>query len=249
MKKTVFTLMLLTVVSLLSAQTLQFELDGHVYANGEVIICDVAPNDFGEMVQEMQIRNLSNTPASVIVTKQHIQIVEGTENTFCWGNCFSPTVFVSPDPVILEGNSVSEHGLLSFHYQVDPTYSGDPTACLVGTTIVKYTAYPMEDTHDVISIEVWFAYDATEVAENTVSLSSAYPNPASSQVNFDYKANNDEIQVVVYNLLGQEVKSQLVSGTQGKISIAVDDFQPGIYFVTFQVNRDVVKTEKFIVKR
>ena len=38
MKKALFTLTLLAVVTLMSAQTLQFEHNGHVYENGETII-------------------------------------------------------------------------------------------------------------------------------------------------------------------------------------------------------------------
>ena len=69
-------------------------------------------------------------------------------------------------------------------------------------------------------------------------------------VYFDFKDNRaDNIKTVVYNLLGQEVKSQFISGSQGRISIPVTDFQPGIYFCSFFVNEEMVATEKFIVKK
>ena len=45
------------------------------------------------------------------------------------------------------------------------------------------------------------------------------------------------------------MKSQLVNSRQSRINISVNDLQPGIYFCSFQVNNEVVKTEKFIVKR
>mgnify|MGYP002859978121 CR=1 FL=1 len=250
MKKIVFTLMFMAVMGLMSAQSLQFEWDGTVYANNEVIICDVEPNEWGEMVQEMQIRNLTDETLSVLVEKEHIQIVEGTENSFCWGNCFTPEVFISTRPVEVEGNTVSDPGMLSFHYQVDPTYSGDPSNCIAGTTIVKYYAYPSDNPDDRVCLEIWFAYNATNVAESTISVGQAYPNPASTQVNFDFKAaGNADINAVVYNLLGQEVKSQFINTHEGRVSIAVNDLQPGIYFCGFQANGKVMKTEKFIVKR
>ena len=54
---------------------------------------------------------------------------------------------------------------------------------------------------------------------------------------------------MVYNLLGQEVKSTVVNGTQGKVVITLDDFQSGIYFCSFFMDGEMVKTEKFIVKK
>ena len=120
---------------------------------------------------------------------------------------------------------------------------------VVGRTSMRVYAYARSNPDERISV-VFVADNATNTTENHLSLGHAYPNPASSQVHFDYKADNySNVNVVVYNLLGQEVKSQFVNGSQNHISIAVDDMQPGIYFCRFSINGEVVKTEKFIVKR
>ena len=109
MKKSIFTLAFLALVAFASAQTLQFELDGRVFANNEVFICPSEPNMTGELAQEMQLRNLTNQTLSVVVMKEEIQMVPGTENSFCWGSCYDPTVTISR-PNELEGNSVSLAG-------------------------------------------------------------------------------------------------------------------------------------------
>lgn len=250
MKKTFFTLILLAATSFISAQSLRFEWEDVVYANNDIVICNASPNDWGEMVMEMGIRNLTNETIPVVVEKEHYKIVEGTQNSFCWGLCFSPDVFVSRPAKDLEGNTLSAPGELSFHYQVDPYYSGDSTSFLPGTTIVRYYAYPQDNPEDKVCLEVWFAYKANSVNESVLNLSLAYPNPATDMVHFDYSSNNGSVMnAVVYNLLGQEVKSQLVSGSHGSINIAVDDLQPGIYFCSILVDNMAVKTEKFIVKR
>lgn len=250
LKKLLLSIVLTALVGVVAAQTLQFEFEGHVYANNEIVICDVTPNEIGEMVLEMQIRNLTGRTLPVIVEKEPLKVVEGTANSFCWGMCFGPDVMVSPDPVDVEGLGVSGDHMLSFHYQVDPTFSGDLNECLPGTTVVKYYAYQEGNPSTKICLEVWFAYNANDVAEHTFSFGQAYPNPATSTVHFDLQSESDaSIDAVVYNLLGQEVKSQLVSGRQNRVTIAVDDLQPGIYFCRFSVNGEMVKTEKFIVKR
>ena len=157
-KKSIFTLILLAAIGCVSAQSLQFELNGTVYADGERIICTYV-EEWGEMVQHMQVRNMNNEQVNVLIEKEHVQIVEGTQNSFCWGSCYTPDVFVSPRPVTLEANAVSNENDLSFHHQIDPEYSGDPSNFIAGTSIVKYYAYPagQETEEDMVCIEVWFA--------------------------------------------------------------------------------------------
>ena len=242
--------MLMAVASLVSAQSLRFELNGQVYDNNAIVICKAPLSNTGEMIQEMNLRNITDETIPVMLKKEPIKEVEGTQNSFCWCLCVDPTVFVSPFPVDLEGNALSDDGALSFHYQVNPNFINDPATCIPGTSVVRYYAYPEREPENTVCIEIWFAYNSEDVTEYVPTIGSAYPNPARSQVHFDLQANgSDNVNVVVYNLLGQEVKSQLVNGTQSRISIAVDDLQPGIYFCSFQVNNEAVRTEKFIVKR
>jgi hypothetical protein len=249
MKKSIFTLAFLALVAFASAQTLQFELDGRVFANNEVYICPSEPNMTGELAQEMQLRNLTNQTLSVVVMKEEIQMVPGTENSFCWGSCYDPTVTISR-PNELEGNSVSLAGLLSFHHQIDPTYSGDPANFLVGTSIVRYYAYPSDDPDNAICLEMWFAYGAEGIDENQVVLGHAYPNPASSVVRFNYELPSVvNASVSVYNLLGQEVMSQDLNSLQGQAVLSVADLTEGIYFCNLKVDGRTVRTEKFIVRK
>ena len=248
-KKSIFTFVFLALVAYVSAQTLQFELDGRVFANNEALICDVTPNEWGEMEQKMQLRNLTDQPIDVIVEKEYVKIVEGTTNMFCWGSCLDANAFVTR-PFTIEPMSVSLDGLLSFHYQVDPTYSGDPASCLVGTTIVKYYAYTSEAPDDKVCIEIWFAYGAQSIDENKVNFGHAYPNPAASVVRFNYELPSaGNASVSVYNLLGQEVLTQELSNLQGQAVLSVADLTDGIYFCNLKVDGCAVRTEKFVVKK
>lgn len=251
-KKALLTFTFAALVGVISAQSLRFGYyDGwnefHAYNNNEVVICETEPNEIGEIAFEAALQNLTSDPIDVIVEKEHIFIVDGTENSFCWGLCYSPATNVS-NPRTLDGNAVSILHELSFHHQIDPTYSGDPSQYIAGTSIVKYYAYPADNTSDRVCLEMHFKYDPSNVTENPVRLGHAYPNPASSMVYFDLNVDSDVV-VSVYNLLGQEVKTQRVGRDQNRVSIAVDDFQPGVYFCSFQINSETVSTEKFIVKR
>ena len=236
MKKAFFTLALLAVTTLLSAQMLQFEHNGHVYQDGETIISSFN-EDFGEYVVEMNIRNLTDNEMNITVEQDVLEPAEGVMMQLCWGQCMIGEEHIVSRPVSVSAQTLSTD-IASFHCNF-----------LEGETgIVKaiYHAYDARVPESKISIIVLYGKNA-DTPEYSFSLGQAYPNPATSQVHFDLHSNNN-VNVVVYNLLGQEVKSQLVSGHQGRVNITVDDLQPGIYFCRFTINGEVVRTEKFIVK-
>lgn len=248
-KKSIFTLAFLAVIGWMSAQSLQFEMDGRIFANNESYICEATPSEWGEIELKMQLRNLTDKQLDVIVEKEYVKIIDGTTNTFCWGVCLGPDGFTTR-PVSMEPFSVSNDGDLSFHYQVDPTYSGDEASYLVGTSILRYYAFPADNTSNKTCIEIWFAYGATNIDENKISFSHAYPNPASSMVHFNYQLPaTGNVSVSVYNLLGQEVLSQQLDALQGQAAFSVADLTEGIYFCNLKVDGRAVKTEKFVVKK
>ena len=217
-------------------------MDGHVYEEGETIICN-APTEWGEYLQDMQMRNLTDQDLNVLVKKEVIEDLEGVSNYFCWGLCFGPDTYVSPNPVAVPANSVTSIGALSFHAMFDEE--------VFGKVQVRYSAYDERHPEDAVTINVIFHKSGEGVHEvSAVRFGQAYPNPASSVVNFDYNINaSDRASVSVYNLLGQEVKSQQVNGVQGHLSVSVADLNEGIYFCKLFVNGCAVSTEKFVVKK
>ena len=241
MKKSFVTLVLLALIGYVSAQSLQFELNGQVFSEGETIVCS-EPNEWGEFQQDMQLRNLTGNDLNVIVSKEVVLDLDGTMNYFCWGQCFSPDIFVSPEPVMVAANSVTNEGALSFHTMFDED--------VYGKVEVRYSAYDERQPDDPVSIIVRFHKSGVGVAENSrpMSLSHAYPNPATTTVNFNYSFDGN-LCAVVYNLLGQEVKRQELNANDGQMSISVSDMQEGIYFCTMLVNGRAWTTEKFVVKK
>ena len=238
-KKSLLTLTLMALVGMITAQTLQFEYEGTVYTSGQTIICQYDSTMF-EYIQHMRIRNISDRNLNVVVEQNVIETCDDALVSLCWGVCAAPNDHIVCPAVPIPAQTLSEEDL-SFHcmFPMEET----------GVVTVKYDAYDENHPDYKISLIVLSGKGAN-VAENSISFGHAYPNPATTQVHFDLKgSSHDDLNVVVYNLLGQEVKSQLVSGSQGRINIAVDNLQPGIYFCSFQVNNKVVKTEKFIVKR
>lgn len=244
-RKSLLITMLLAVVGIVSAQSLQFEWKGKIFADNEVIVCNEPDFTFNEMIQHIQVRNLSDVPVNVVIKKDELEMVEGSSNYFCWGNCYASFAFVSK-PVEMAAGTVSNEDELAFHHNYDPTYSFDPELWLTGVSVVKYTAYNEQNESDCVNVTVKFEYDPTSVDENNISLSRAYPNPASSEVHFDVKFDGIA-SVDVYNLLGQKVLTKSVDN--GQVVFSVADLNEGIYFCNLTVNGQAVMTEKFIVKK
>ena len=106
-RKSIFTLLLLAVMGYVSAQSLRFELNGTVYSEGDLIVCST-PNEWGEYLQDMQVRNLSSDDLNVLVKKEVVEDLEGVMNYFCWGMCFGPDTYVSPNPVAIPANTITK---------------------------------------------------------------------------------------------------------------------------------------------
>ena len=209
-------------------------------ADGQTIYCINYNEDFGEFIQELQLRNMTGSDLNVVVEKEIITAPEGSSNYFCWGQCFDPSVYVSR-AVPMPAGSVSGGGEPSFHYV---------PVTMTDFASIKYYAYD-EGSNERISVVV--VYNSLEgVGDHSAActLSHAYPNPASSMVRFDYGlSSTDHAVLSIYNLLGQEVMSQELNGIQGQACISVANLTEGIYFCNLMVNGQAVKTEKFIVKK
>ena len=239
-KKSIFTLMLLAVMGYVSAQSLRFELDGNVYSEGETIVCTNDEYGYGEYIQHMQLRNLTSDDLSVIVEKEVVEDLEGTMNFFCWGQCFSSTVFVS-NPVTVAANSLNTDDL-SFHTLFD-----EP---VFGKVQVKYSAYDERHPNERITINVVFHKSGEGLNDtHAVYFGKPYPNPSSSTVSFDYNLSGSNATAVIYNLVGQEVMRQEINTFEEKMSLSVAELNDGIYFCSVMRNGQTFATVKFVVKK
>lgn len=229
--------MLLAVATIVTAQSVRFELDGTIFEDGETVISEYL-EDYGEYQAHMQIRNLTDHELNIIVEREVIETYDDVLTYFCWGQCFAPDVNVSRPAVPVPANAVSD-GNFEAHVMFPEVEAG--------VVVVKYYAYDENTPEDRVSITI-LAGQTAETTENKVAVGHAYPNPASNKVSFNIQ-HAGMVEATVYNLLGQEVMTQTVnSQSQSQVSFSVEDLQAGIYFCNFIANGEVLKTEKFIVK-
>ena len=248
MKKLLFTLALLISVFALSAQSYTVTLDGAVVENGATYyVYDDGSASWGEPGSEIQIEFTvtANENMRLVGKKTPINLVDGTTTWICFGQCLAPTTTVQEtEPYQI---SAGEEMLLSGHYMAD-----DYMAVLGQAQQITLEIWDASNPDDKFTINVTFTYSLEGIEDyNSVeTFSNAYPVPASDVVNFDYNfASSENAEVAIYNMMGQEVLRNSISGMSGKLSINVSDLTDGVYFYSLIVNGKTEKSSKLIIRK
>ena len=125
--------------------------------NGEQVAADtiIAYEEFeyGEIVCNMCVRNNSETDLQVNLKKEAISEVEGSENYFCWGECYLPTVETSPASVNIAAGDITTIEQFAGHYIPND---------LSGTTEIKYTFFVVDDETSQVSFTARYVYNPSK---------------------------------------------------------------------------------------
>ncbi len=203
-----------------------------------------AGGDF-ELVFKAYLKNGTDQDLRIAAARETLSAIDGTDNSFCWaGNCYSPMT----DTSSAEYDMVVPAGQISGDF-----FSGHYThANKFGETVVKYTLFERGNIENNATVVVVFKYSLTGVENNVfdgVSISDAYPNPATGKVNFDFNLSGiNHASVKIINLLGSVVKNIDLTVGDNKTSIDVSDLPQGVYFYSIVANGNIYQTKKLIIK-
>lgn len=244
MKKLILSLLvLLGFVFAANSQSLELYHEGELFEMGEKVTIVDYPMEF-ELVSHMSVKNVSNETLTLLCRKIELEVMPGTSNTFCWGVCYAPSVYLSPLTIVLApGETTNE---FSGHHM---------PAGIEGMTKMCYSFFPQSNPND--STYFYADYYATQSVgiqdpeTDKVFVSNPYPNPATSQVSFDYNlpAGSQNASINIHNLLGAKVKEINISGNSGKATIDVNDLNDGIYFYSVNVDNQILETKRLVVSR
>ncbi len=91
-----------------------------------------------------------------------------------------------------------------------------------------------------------------ELSENGFSVSQNYPNPFNQKTQITYNlTKSSKVEFAVYDLAGRELinnKYSTVAPGQHIINLEANQFSPGIYLYTFNVNGALL-TKKMVITR
>lgn len=201
--------------------------------------------DYNSIIEgHLSITNNSSYSMDIKVKKIEQSIVSGSSNYFCWSECYSPFVFVSPSSLPIAAGQTD-----SSNFIIDYMPMG-----AAGTSIITYVIFNENNPNDSAAVNVHFYGSPTGINTaffSQVSLLNAYPNPARNTVSFDYSipAEASSSQIVIRDIVGNIVKQSNISPVSGKAVFAIDELSSGIYFYSLIVNNEVYATRKLVIRK
>lgn len=200
-----------------------------------------APADSpGILSGSFKIKNNSAAAMNIIVKRTRLAVVPGSENYFCWGECWPATVDISESVPVNPGATM-----------------GGFTADLIthnthGLTVNLFSIYDENAPQDSVNLTV--SFDITEVSGFNelprFPLSGFQPNPANTYTNFHYVLKPGTSGTVsIHNILGTEVKVIELNPANPDVRVFTGDLFPGNYFYRVEVNNNLVKTGKLLISR
>ncbi len=229
----------LFIISYSFAQSLSLSNSGGALNNGDTVT--VAGPLTSTIYVYAFVENLTSSPIDVKVRKIEIDTVPGSKNYLCWGLCFDPIIYVSPDPITINGNSIND-----VDFSGDYKAQGNP-----GVTKIRYVFFDENNPTDSVYIQVHF--DATsginDISKDII-FSNAYPNPASVSTTISYSlpANSNNTRIIIRDLLGATVKEILITDFKGKKTIITSDMDDGIYFYSLVLDEKIITSKKLIIR-
>ncbi len=238
-------ILLFTIISYFSvlgvfAQSLELSNASGKVNNGDTITM-VSTDNNAVFAITMNVKNTSNSSIAVWCKKTELQIVSGSENYFCWSQCYLPNTFVSPDSIMIKSGETTTN------------FSGDyDSQGNAGVSVIRYTFFNKYNAKDSVCFVVrYIAGSGTGIdqASALAEVSNLFPNPARNTVSIDYDlkgANNGRLEI--RNILGSLVKTVEVNQSKGTLKVDVSELTNGVYFYSFVVNEKVIVSKKLVIQ-
>ena len=87
-------------------------------------------------------------------------------------------------------------------------------------------------------------------ANEKITVSNIYPNPASKYAELDYSISGDirDAKVIFYNVLGSQMQEYSLSRNENKVRINTREMSTGLYFYQLALDDKKVATKKMLVR-
>ena len=206
--------------------------------------------EFFENKQFVDIINNSGSQMTVGLIRKEVSVVSNTYDYMCWGaQCFGEVlagtrpVWDVNDSVIVANNDTASGllgGLVIYHRP-----NGN-----AGTSIYEYELYDRANRSVSSSIFVKLETTISVGLDETAKRVSfeVYPNPVENELrlNFPNGIDQTDIELIMHDLTGKEVKR--VNAQQGvELQILnVDDLKSGLYFISMVKEGERLQSKRFV---
>lgn len=214
----------LSVISAFSgfAQDLILKYNDVVVNNDSIYLSGTKATELIEI--SLSVTNNRTAAVSIKLRKTEIQLVEGTECSFCWGECYTPAVFVSPMAITILPGSTNRNSFVGDYRPFG----------MEGTSIVKYTFYSPADTSWQQSVTVFFQIGGSGVDSRDIegTVISVFPNPADRFVRINFVDGQPVARTVnLVDIQGRLVISAKVPAGCNELIWPVEKLPSGLYFL------------------
>ena len=197
---------------------------------------------FTDISTEITVQNISDQSKDIMVSREVVDGLPGTENYFCWTACYPPQVDVSTAPITFEANQTNE-STLSVHYKPNE---------VLGSVTIKYCAYDNNNMADSACVNVTFNALTVSLEESLSAngFSDFHPNPIASTTSLDYQLRSGQVaRVVLTDMLGNTIIHQLIDKAEGTLIFDLNNTPNGLYFANIYVNNDIKAIKRLVVNR
>jgi len=182
------------------------------------------------------------------VRRYELWTVPGTQNFFCWGVCYLP-VNAGVNPTWISQHwldlnpGTSYNNFSAYHVPNGET----------GTARFRYVWFSTADSFGPDSSWVDIEFSGTvSVPERAQSLKQfqVWPNPSQGQdvrIAFGLDRLVPGTELVVYNVLGERLRRQQLTGLEGVIVLPITDLGAGVYFANVEQAGRVLGTRRMVV--
>ncbi len=189
----------------------------------------------------LDLHNTSMDDKAVQVRKQELSLVSGSENYFCWVQCYPPSVYETTVSLTVDAQTVIKE------FEGEYLANGN-----LGTSRIMYTFFDDDNPGDSVAVIVNYVGTGVAIEQPSYEseLSAAYPNPADDQVSFKYNLppSVKDARVVIRNVIGKVVKEGALSGELGELTIDVSSLNDGVYFYSYILDEQTIITRRLVIQ-
>jgi hypothetical protein len=179
------------------------------------------------------IKNETNSPIQVIVTRTDLDVITGHIVYYCWGpSCYSPSVFTSTDTVTIPAQGIET----SFKGYLSPSQTD-------GASFVRYCFNDITNNSTPTCFTASYYMGVVSVNGKLVRKNGIYPNPATESLVIK-RSGPGTAQYEIFDATGRVVVSGQATAEQ---AINIQSIKSGLYRVVIKENNQVF-TESFLKK-
>lgn len=206
-------------------------------SSSDTLVVSGSPSDF-EIVGAVRVVNLTGSEMGVKIKKYEHELYAGSTNVFCWYQCYLPTTYAPDDTV-----------LIIAHDTVDRFTGHLMPGGIAGSILMKYTWYNENDANDSVSTYIRFVASGVGINEpQSAFISSAYPNPATDQVTFEYSVpSNADAYIVIQDLIGSVKNRIQLDANRNDVNVNITSLSRGIYVYSLIIDGRTISTRKLNV--